>query len=191
MDVRPFAHFRTITEHRNLVCRYCFRLGLIRQGLTHDLSKYSPKEFWRGAKYYLGYRSPNDEERRETGVSMAWLHHKGRNKHHFEYWIDYCLTPEGKVYFGGCKMPMRYVAEMFCDRVAASRIYLGDKYTDAAPLEFFEKSKGHILINPETSDEIETMLRVLKDEGEDAAFAYVRRRLRECREERKREDPRR
>ena len=175
--MRPFAHFKTITKHRNLVCRYCFRVGLYWQGLTHDLSKYSPAEFWRGAKYYLGYRSPNDEERMETGMSMAWLHHKGRNKHHFEYWIDYCLTPEGKVYFGGNKMPMKYVAEMFCDRVAASRIYLKDKYTDAAPLEFFEQSKSRIIINPETSDEIETMLRVLKDEGEEAAFAYVRSRL--------------
>ena len=129
--MRPFAHFKAITEHRNLVCKYCFRLGLRWQGLTHDLSKYSPAEFWRGAKYYLGYRSPNDEERMETGVSMAWLHHKGRNKHHFEYWIDYCIAPDGKIYFGGNKMPLKYVAEMFCDRVAACRIYLGDKYTDA------------------------------------------------------------
>ena len=97
--------------------QYCFRLGLYYQGLTHDLSKYSPSEFWRGVKYYQGYRSPNDAERRENGVSLAWLHHKGRNRHHFEYWIDYCIGDNGKVYMGGCKMPLRYVAEMFCDRI--------------------------------------------------------------------------
>ena len=86
--MQPLAHFKTITHHRHLVCRYCFRLGLYRQGLLHDLSKYAPCEFWRGAKYYQGYRSPNDAERKQNGVSLAWLHHKGRNRHHFESWID-------------------------------------------------------------------------------------------------------
>ena len=77
--MRAIEHFKTITHHRHLVRQYCFRLGLYYQGLTHDLSKYSPSEFWRGVKYYQGYRSPNDAERRENGVSLAWLHHKGCN----------------------------------------------------------------------------------------------------------------
>ena len=157
--MQPLAHFKTITHHRHLVCRYCFRLGLYRQGLLHDLSKYAPCEFWRGAKYYQGYRSPNDAERKQNGVSLAWLHHKG-----------------------GCKMPLRYVAEMFCDRIAACRTYLKDKYTDAVPYDYYIRSKSHILIHPETSDAIEAMLRVLRDEGEDAAFAYVRGLLREEKE---------
>ena len=109
MHVRE--HLRTVGRHRRLVRYYCLRLGLVWQGLTHDLSKYSPTEFWRSAKYYQGYRSPNDQERKENGVSLSWLHHKGRNRHHFEYWIDYCLRPDGSVYMGGCKMPKRYVAE--------------------------------------------------------------------------------
>lgn len=120
-------HLRTVGRHRRLVRHYCLRLGLVWQGLTHDLSKYSPTEFWRSAKYYQGYRSPNDQERLENGVSLSWLHHKGRNRHHFEYWIDYCLRPDGSVYMGGCKMPKRYVAEMFCDRIAACRVYQGGK----------------------------------------------------------------
>ena len=174
-------HWNTVNRHRALVRSYCFKLGLVWQGLTHDLSKYSPVEFWRGAKYYQGFRSPNDQERMETGVSLSWLHHKGRNRHHFEYWIDYCLDKDGKVYIGGCKMPKRYVAEMFCDRIAASRIYLGDKYTNDAPYNYFMQSRDLILIHEETGDELEKMLRMLKDEGEDAAFAYVRKRLRETR----------
>ncbi|MBR4474197.1 MAG: catalase [Oscillospiraceae bacterium] len=179
--VHPVAHFRTITEHRHLVCRYCLRLGLVWQGLTHDLSKYFPEEFWRGAKYYQGFRSPNDAERMETGVSRAWLHHKGRNKHHFEYWVDYILTPDHSVCYAGNKMPMRYVAEMFCDRLAACRIYLKDRYTDAAAYEYFMRSRDRIPIHPETGAELEKMLEVLKDEGEDAAFRYVRKRLKESR----------
>ena len=176
--MQPWAHFKTITRHRHQVLRNCFRVGLYWQGLTHDLSKYSPREFWRGAKYYQGYRSPNDAERKETGVSLAWLHHKGRNRHHFEYWIDYVLKPDGSVTMGGCKMPLRYVAEMFCDRMAACRIYLKDKYTDAAAYDYFKRSLDHILIHPETAAELEKMLLTLKEEGEEAAFSYVRARLR-------------
>lgn len=176
--MQPLSHFRTITRHRALVRKYCFRLGLYRQGLTHDLSKYAPIEFWRGAKYYQGTRSPNDAERRDTGLSLAWLHHKGRNRHHFEYWIDYCIGPDGKVFLGGCKMPLRYVAEMFCDRIAACRVYLGDKYTDASAYDYYMRSRSHILIHPETGALLETMLRTLRDLGEDAAFASVRRALR-------------
>ena len=93
--MHPIAHFKTITRHRNLVCKYCFRLGLYSQGLKHDLSKYSPAEFISGAKYYQGNRSPNDAERKATGVSLAWLHHKGRNRHHLEYWVDYVINPDG------------------------------------------------------------------------------------------------
>ena len=178
--MHPIKHFKTITRHRHLVCLYCFRLGLWRQGLAHDLSKYTLVEFLPGARYWQGTRSPNDVERRVTGVSLAWLHHKGRNRHHFEYWIDYVIRPDGSIGYGGNKMPICYVAEMFCDRIAASRVYLGEKYTDASAWEYYTASKDRILIHPETGAEIEEMLRVLKDEGEDAAFAYVRRRLREA-----------
>ena len=177
--MHPIAHFKTITEHCHLVCRYCLRLGLVWQGLTHDLSKYAPVEFWRGAKYFQGNRSPNDAERMDTGMSLAWLHHKGRNRHHFEYWIDYVITSDGHVAYGGNKMPLRYVAEMFCDRIAASKVYQKDAYTDASPYDYFVHSKAELLIHPDTADELEEMLRVLKDEGEAAAFAYVRKRLRE------------
>ena len=183
--MHPISHFKTITRHRHLVCQYCFRLGLIAQGLGHDLSKYSPVEFFVGAKYYQGSRSPNDAERKATGVSLAWLHHKGKNRHHLEYWVDYVINPDGSVGFGGNIMPLRYVAEMFCDRIAASKVYLGDKYTDAAPYNYYVNSKGVIMIHPETGRELEKMLRVLRDEGEDAAFAYVRQRLREDKEARR------
>ena len=95
-DRRPkwLRHLCTVHHHRALVRKYCFKLGLYRQGLMHDLSKYSPTEFFVGAKYYQGYRSPNTAERLDRGYSTAWLHHKGRNKHHLEYWIDYSLQKE-------------------------------------------------------------------------------------------------
>ena len=126
-------HFITITRHRHAVMKHCFKAGLIRQGFTHDLSKYSPAEFWSGAKYYQGNRSPQAKEREVLGYSPAWLHHKGRNKHHFEYWTDY--ADGKKVYI---KMPAKYFAEMICDRVAASKIYMKKNYNDSLPLNYLE-----------------------------------------------------
>lgn len=174
--LKAIGHFRTITKHRHTVIRHCFKAGIGFQGLRHDLSKYSPAEFKSGAKYYMGNRSPNEKERELFGYSTAWLHHKGRNKHHFEYWSDY--NPKaGKVM--PVKMPRRYVAEMFCDRVAASKIYRGSEYTQGYPLEYFLKGKDKRTIHPETSQEIEAMLTVLSEQGEDAAFEYIRAYLKQ------------
>ena len=139
------GHFETITRHKLLVMKYCFACGLYEQGLAHDLSKYSPTEFIPGCIYYQGDHSPNEAEREARGYTSAWLHHKGRNKHHLEYWIDYSTTKAGLT---GMKIPLRYVCEMVCDRVAASQIYLGSKYTDASPWEYYEHSKDHYLAPP-------------------------------------------
>ena len=141
------------------------------QGLWHDMSKYSPTDFIPGAKYYRGTESPNVKERRELGYSTAWLHHKGRNRHHFEYWTDYSVVERRVV---PVKMPLRYVAEMFCDRVAASKIYNGDKYTDADSLNYFMGGKANRFIHPETSDFLEGLLIMLRDEGEEKTFAHLR-----------------
>ena len=171
--MRAIEHFKTITHHRHLVRQYCFRLGLYYQGLTHDLSKYSPSEFGRGVKYYQGDRSPNDAERRENGVSLAWLHHKGRNRHHFEYWSDY--NPKTKR-VEPVEMPVRFLAEMFCDRVAASKIYLQDRYDQTCPLDYFQRStsKKRGMLHPETERQLTELLTILAEQGEDAAFAKLR-----------------
>lgn len=86
--MKLIKHFITITRHRHKVMRLCFKVGLYKQGLLHDLSKYTPSEFIPGVKYFQGNRSPQAKERELFGYSAAWLHHKGRNKHHFEYWVD-------------------------------------------------------------------------------------------------------
>ena len=173
---KAIGHFKTITRHRHAVIAHSMRAGILWQGLRHDLSKYTPREFIVGAKHYLGSKSPNEEERRLYGYSSAWLHHKGRNRHHFEYWTDYD-TATHKI--APVKMPVKYIAEMFCDRVAASKIYQGKKYTDKHPLEYFMRSKGRRPIDPNTSDMIEGLLRTLAEDGEDAAFAAVRKMLKE------------
>ena len=172
----PIEHFKTIHHHYVLVRRHCFACGLYWQGLTHDLSKLSPVEFLAGAKYWQGgTQSPNNAQRLTEGCSPAWLHHKGRNKHHFEYWIDYDISAQGTI--GGMKMPDKYVAEMVCDRIAASKNYLGAKYTDAAPWEYYQHGKSHYVLHPDTREKLETCLAMLRDEGEQACFAHIRTAL--------------
>lgn len=165
------GHFRTITRHRHRVIANCARAGILWQGLRHDLSKYSPTEFIPGVRYYTGTRSPNEGERAEKGYSLAWLHHKGRNRHHFEYWTDY-NPAERRVM--PVKMPIVFVAEMFCDRVAASKIYQGKSYTDSHPLEYFLRGKENRFIHPETSDLIESWLVMLKEKGEAETLRHIR-----------------
>lgn len=168
------GHLHTVNSHRRLVRKYCFKLGLYRQGMMHDLSKYSPSEFIPGVKYYQdGHRSPNNAQREDEGVSKAWLHHKGRNKHHFEYWIDYDVDGNSTI-LAGMKMPVKYVAEMFCDRVAASRIYNKDKYKDSDPLDYYIKGLGHYIMHPETDELLHNLLKMLADKGEEYIFAYIK-----------------
>lgn len=171
-----FGHLATVNRHRAFVRKECFRIGLYRQGLLHDLSKYAPAEFLVGARYYTGKESPNNGERRAIGYSSAWLHHKGRNRHHYEYWIDYSLReiPGG---FAPVKMPGRFVCEMFCDRVAASKVYLGGSYTDAAPLAYYKKGNTARFLHPETAALLEKLLTMLAEDGEDVTIAYIKRHL--------------
>ena len=170
-------HFLTITHHKLLVMRNCFRVGLYRQGLVHDLSKYSPTEFWVGARYYQGFRSPNAAERADRGYSSAWLHHKGRNRHHFEYWID--IRGNGDGTLEGKPMPVRYVVEMFCDRVAASKVYEKSDYTDRSSLAYYEleNSCGYALIHPDADALLRWMLELLAEKGEREAFREVREKV--------------
>ncbi|MEJ8734972.1 MULTISPECIES: DUF5662 family protein [Mediterraneibacter] len=173
--MKALQHFCTITRHKILVMKECFRVGLYRQGLLHDLSKYSLTEFKVGCKYYQGTRSPNNAEREAIGYSSAWLHHKGRNKHHYEYWIDY--GTDGDKGMVGMKMPVKYVIEMFLDRIAACKVYRGTSYTDAAPLEYYLGGKGEYLIHPQTQALLEKLLRMLAEEGEEKTYFYIRTKI--------------
>ena len=168
-------HFITITKHRHLVMKFCFKCGLYKQGLLHDLSKYSPQEFINGAKYYLGYKSPHSKEREINGYSNAWMHHKGRNKHHSEYWYDF--NNELGTY-APVKMPNRYVAEMFCDRLAASINYNKKNFTRDIPLNYFINSKPRIIMHKDTMEKIEFLLRMYKYEGEKKVFKYIKKNMR-------------
>ncbi|MBO4980656.1 MAG: catalase [Lachnospiraceae bacterium] len=174
---RIWKHFKTITYHKYLVAQGCFQVGLYRQGLLHDLSKYSPSEFWVGVRYFQGDRSPNNAEREDIGYSSAWLHHKGRNKHHYEYWNDYSCDPKAAGSIVPVPMPDRYIAEMIMDRIAACKVYRGKDYTDADPLNYYYRGTDKAPLHDATREKLERMLRLLAQKGEKETFRCIRREL--------------
>ena len=172
--MNAWGHFKTITKHKLLVMDGCFKVGLYRQGLTHDLSKYSPTEFLTGVRFYQGTRSPNSAERDSKGYSEAWMHHKGRNRHHYEYWTD--LSRETGRY-ESVPMPRKYLVEMVMDRRAACMTYQGKNYSPASPLNYLMGSRERLLMHPTTRQELEYILTMLRDLGEAETFSFLRELL--------------
>lgn len=169
--MKLIKHLITITKHRYYVMILCFKCGLYYQGLIHDLSKYSYTELKAGAKYYTGTKSPNGIEREKNGYSLAWLHHKGRNKHHWEYWTDYNFNG---VY--GVEIPIRYVAEMFCDRIAASLIYKGKDFKVSDPMAYYKFTHSYYVIHEKTDAILYDMLHYLELHDIDSACKYVKKK---------------
>lgn len=165
-----WGHLTTINRHKYQVTKLCIQCGIYKQGLLHDLSKYSPVEFLAGVKYFQGNRSPIDKEKEVLGYSNGWLHHKGRNKHHWEYWLD--NGPHG---IHPIQMPTRYVIEMFCDRVAASKIYQKDAYRDDSALNYYLNGRNRVMIHPETDKLIMHLLTYLSENGLPKTIAHIKK----------------
>lgn len=156
-----FGHLKTVTKHKYWVWYYMNKCGLKWgwRGLWHDMSKFSPIEFFESVKYYSGTRSPIDACKEENGVSMAWMHHKGRNPHHYEYWMDnFDKGGEPK------EMPWRYRVEMICDYLAAGHAYMGKSFTYEAEYEWWLKKLESPRSQHEKDKEFVTnVLEALKD----------------------------
>ena len=172
--MHAWKHFKTINHHRFLVMKHCFQVGLYWQGLTHDLSKYSPTEFLTGARYYQGTRSPNAAEREDKGYSEAWMHHKGRNRHHYEYWTD--MNRQTRNY-EAIPMPRKYLVEMVMDRRAACMTYQGKDYRDDSALVYFNRSRERQLMHDQTRQELAYILTMLAEKGEKETFAFLKELL--------------
>ena len=169
--MHPIRHLKTITRHHNEVFRLCRKCGLYWRGFWHDFSKLSPTEFWESARYYTdGKCSPTVEARNRKGYSASWMHHAGRNRHHFEYWEDYLPGENGSTCV---PMPPVFFCEMVCDRVAASKIYRGAQYSDGDALDYYLSHKAYYRMHPDTAAHLEYVLTLLKDRGEDALFEYL------------------
>lgn len=156
-----FLHFKLVTKHRWLVFKLCLKAGEPLRGFLHDLSKYSPTEFLEGVKYFNGAKSPTIEARERQGYSKAWLHHKGRNKHHEEYWVDIRGDNPTPV------IPYKYVVEMICDKLAAGMAYKKKDFTYKYELEYWNKEKEILQINKKTEQFITKVFTEIVEKGID------------------------
>ena len=157
-------HFLTITKHKILVFKLCCKAGEPWRGFMHDWSKYSWTEFSESVKYYQGTYSPIIACKRINGYSKAWLHHKGRNKHHPEYWYDFATEEKTIV------MPYKYVVEMICDNLAAGKIYKGKEWSNNTQLEFWNRTKNKKQINDRIALFAKTVFEDVSKRGIDEAI---------------------
>ena len=157
-----FGHLKTVRIHRWEVFKLSIKVGIPFRGLIHDLSKYSIEELYESVKYYSnGKHSPINDAKKDKGYSLAWLHHKGRNKHHYEYWYDtQALEPMPII-------PFKYMLEMICDRIAASKTYNKGNYNNKMPLEYFYKERDKMVLNDKLVLFLESVFKKLATDGEE------------------------
>lgn len=169
-----FGHILTVSKHKWRVFINCTKCGMPWRGIIHDMSKFSPTEFFESVRFYQGNRSPIGACRRATGKSLAWLHHKGRNKHHIEYWIDLDITEQPL-------MPYKYAVECICDKLAATRTYLGKNYTPDKPLWHFRTYGNKVPANPKTLRFIDEVFVDVERLGEKAVLSkrYMKNKFKE------------
>jgi len=145
MSSKYIEHLKTITKHKFYVMRACFRSGFIIRGLLHDNSKFGPTEFISSAKHFQGTRSPIKAEKEDRGYSIAWQNHKGRNRHHWQYWIDWHCGKEYVV-----EMPVEYIVELICDWIGAGKAYKKEEWAIDELRTWYEKSKDDIILHNKT-----------------------------------------
>lgn len=146
-------HLKTIRKHRKYVRQYCFAAGLHWQGIVHDLSKYSPIEFFESARYYTGSISPINVCKAEVGYSLGWFHHRGRNKHHWEYWVD--NFEKGMT---AALMPYKYALEMVCDFLGAGKAYQKEHFSYEQEYGWWCEKRKVAIIHPAITMFVEGIL---------------------------------
>lgn len=141
--MKAFKHIKLVLKHKWIVFKLCCKVGIPWRGFMHDWSKFSPTELFESVKYYDGNRSPIMLCKEKKGYSEAWLHHKGRNKHHYQYWTDLSIPDKTII------MPYKYAVEMVCDELAAGITYNGKNWTQSTQLNYYMNKERKNLIHPQ------------------------------------------
>ena len=157
--INIFKHTKLVIKHKWLVFKFSLKLGIPFRGLMHDLSKFSPEEFWESVKYYDGKITPITLCKKDKGYSLAWLHHKGRNKHHDTYWVDLSAPQVAPV------IPYKYVVEMICDKLSASITYNGKDWNNSSEYDYWQIEKTRIIMNPKTEKFLTEVFTQVKNNG--------------------------
>lgn len=155
-------HIILVSKHRWFVFKLAMKAGIPWRGFVHDLSKFSPTEFFESVKYYNGSKSPIIVCREQNGYSRAWIHHKNHNKHHFEYWEDISKTERIGVF-----PPYKYIVEAVCDKIAAGMAYHGKDWNQTEPYEYWSKIEKNapVVKHPASIEFMDKVLKKIAGEG--------------------------
>lgn len=156
-----FKHLKVVLKHKYNVFRYASKLGIFWTGLVHDLSKFRPVEFLRSVKYFDGRRSPTIIERKEhDNFSYICVAHTGRNKHHWQYWVDY--TRDDIVVN---KIPFKHALEYVADVLSASKVYNPKDFNLMVAHNYFRDHSQTYLMHPATKEFILWCIKEAYDSG--------------------------
>ena len=126
------------------------RVSII-QLITHDWSKFLPRELIPYARYFYGVTT----EYTEVGFKRAWNYHQKTQPHHWQYWVLINGSDEPKV--TPLVMPNKYVKEMVADWMGAGRAITGKWEVH----DWYIKTKNKIILHDNTRAEVEAILDTL------------------------------
>ena len=153
-----------VLRHRWYVFVECCRLGIIWRGLTHDLSKFRPSEWFAYTEFFYGVAieilhevdgkiDTTEAEQvfaaRKVAFNLAWLKHIHRNPHHWQNWRLRKDNGSTKL----IPMPSKYVKEMLADWRGAGK---AQGFEEIGP--WYEKRWRNIDLATETRDLLHSLM---------------------------------
>jgi hypothetical protein len=164
-----FKHLWVVIKHKSNVLYYASKLGIFWTGLVHDLTKFSPTEFNRSVKYFHGKKSPTIVERAShDNFSYICVAHTGRNKHHWQYWVDYTRW---EIVVN--KIPFRHALEYVADVLSASKVYNPKDFNFMVAHDYFKEHSKTYLMHPATKEFILWCIKEAHDNG----FKAVKKKI--------------
>jgi len=118
-----------LIKHKWYVFIECYKLGIVWQGITHDLSKFLLDEMIPYAKHFYGEKTKESKEQFLDSFRLLCK----RNKHHWQYWCDKSLSQPKDI-------ENQYILKMMADWRAMG------KTVGSSPQEWYEENKNKIVV---------------------------------------------
>lgn len=146
---RHISYLKYIIRHKWYVFKACVKLGVPFRGITHDLSKFRPCEWFAYAKTF--YAEDGTGRFMWSGdFDFAWLMHQKVNKHHWQYWL--LLNDDGR--FTSFEIPEPIVREMVADWSGAGEAIKGE----SNPTEWYYENRSKIILHEKTRKLVEKII---------------------------------
>lgn len=170
--MKHFRYLKYVLRHKWFVLLKCIDFGIGWRGIVHDISKFSPSEWFPYVdKFYGGpwekYSDRHGDARNFPGYKYtqewvderfrtAWLHHQRRNPHHWQYWV--LRNDDGTIVC--LEIPRKCALEMVADWWGAGRAikthHDGGEYDELQ--EWYAKNRDKIMLHDNTREFVEEIV---------------------------------